>query len=77
MKKTLILFQLQELAQREVNTREIALMIQLEQQQHKEFWVGWVTYQLPISISPVAGLKIIIVKFHIYNKMYILIQNYK
>ena len=23
------------------NTREIALMIQLEQQQHGEFWVGW------------------------------------
>ena len=23
------------------NTREIALMIQLEQQQHREFWVGW------------------------------------
>ena len=22
-------------------TREIALMIQLEQQQHREFWVGW------------------------------------
>ena len=40
-------------------TREIALMIQLEQQQHGEFWVGgwvgwwvgWVTYQLPISSS--------------------------
>jgi len=34
-------------------------MIQLEQQQHGEFWVGgvvgWVTYQLPISSSPVAG----------------------
>ena len=30
-------------------------MIQLEQQQHGEFWVGgvvgWVTYQLPISNS--------------------------
>ena len=33
-------------------------MIQLEQQQHGEFWVGWVgwwvgwvTYQLPISSS--------------------------
>ena len=39
-----------------LNTREIALMIQLEQQQHGEFWVGWwvgwwVTYQLPISSS--------------------------
>ena len=33
-------------------------MIQLEQKQHREFWVGgvgWVTYQLPISSSPVAG----------------------
>ena len=37
------------------HTREIALMIQLEQQQHREFWVvwwvGWVTDQLPISSS--------------------------
>ena len=24
-------------------TREVALMIQLEQQQHGEFWVGWGT----------------------------------
>ena len=38
-------------------TREIALMIQLEQQQHREFWVGWVGRAggvadiLPISSS--------------------------
>ena len=46
------------------NTREIALMIQLEQQQHGEFWVGgvgwwvgWVTYQLPISSSLCGWIK--------------------
>ena len=53
-------------------------MIQLEQQQHGEFWVGgvgwwvgWVTHQLPISNSLCGWInKCLLPSKHNYNRIY-------